>query len=119
MIFQLAAVIARHLVRGLAARLEGFEIGFEAGDQPVEIGLRLPPLILSAHFVHPRLVDPLGRLRALGDPARELRVAARKGRSEEHTSELQSLMRISYAVFCLKKKNTHKSSKLYNQLDIQ
>src|SRR3546814_10887024 len=27
------------------------------------------------------------------------------GRSEEHTSELQSLMRISYAVFCLKKKN--------------
>src|SRR3546814_4056329 len=29
---------------------------------------------------------------------------AREGRSEEHTSELQSLMRISYAVFCLKKK---------------
>src|SRR3546814_4098276 len=34
-------------------------------------------------------------------------------RSEEHTSELQSLMRISYAVFCLKKKNTktHKFTK--------
>src|SRR3546814_10574391 len=31
----------------------------------------------------------------------------RSARSEEHTSELQSLMRISYAVFCLKKKNTH------------
>src|SRR3546814_7479227 len=30
------------------------------------------------------------------------------GRSEEHTSELQSLMRISYAVFCLKKKNISK-----------
>src|SRR3546814_9304875 len=30
-----------------------------------------------------------------------------KDRSEEHTSELQSLMRISYAVFCLKKKNIH------------
>src|SRR3546814_2104712 len=30
------------------------------------------------------------------------------GRSEEHTSELQSLMRISYAVFCLKKKNNKK-----------
>src|SRR3546814_8710892 len=29
------------------------------------------------------------------------------GRSEEHTSELQSLMRISYAVFCLKKKKKH------------
>src|SRR3546814_9464823 len=32
--------------------------------------------------------------------------AARGRRSEEHTSELQSLMRISYAVFCLKKKKT-------------
>src|SRR3546814_11426102 len=31
-------------------------------------------------------------------------IAPRAGRSEEHTSELQSLMRISYAVFCLKKK---------------
>src|SRR3546814_8164252 len=31
-------------------------------------------------------------------------------RSEEHTSELQSLMRISYAVFCLKKKNKHNKS---------
>src|SRR3546814_3141791 len=31
------------------------------------------------------------------------------GRSEEHTSELQSLMRISYAVFCLKKKQHHKT----------
>src|SRR3546814_7809637 len=31
----------------------------------------------------------------------------RRGRSEEHTSELQSLMRISYAVFCLKKKKKH------------
>src|SRR3546814_4259582 len=30
-------------------------------------------------------------------------------RSEEHTSELQSLMRISYAVFCVNKKNSHKS----------
>src|SRR3546814_6014653 len=35
----------------------------------------------------------------------QLRLAASKTRSEEHTSELQSLMRISYAVFCLKKKN--------------
>src|SRR3546814_4649737 len=33
-----------------------------------------------------------------------------KDRSEEHTSELQSLMRISYAVFCLKKKKTHSTS---------
>src|SRR3546814_3555161 len=38
-------------------------------------------------------------------------------RSEEHTSELQSLMRISYAVFCLKKKNTtHKEQNQLNNM---
>src|SRR3546814_2550813 len=50
-----------------------------------------------------RFLDPLA--------AREQRPGARlEPRSEEHTSELQSLMRISYAVFCLKKKkkNTHR-----------
>src|SRR3546814_7516777 len=37
-------------------------------------------------------------------------------RSEEHTSELQSLMRISYAVFCLKKKNkTHQKQQKYDK----
>src|SRR3546814_5675551 len=36
---------------------------------------------------------------------------ARTYRSEEHTSELQSLMRISYAVFCLKKKKSEKQEK--------
>src|SRR3546814_4000435 len=35
-------------------------------------------------------------------------------RSEEHTSELQSLMRISYAVFCLKKKKTHNTTLTIN-----
>src|SRR3546814_7115243 len=39
------------------------------------------------------------------------RNAGRKQRSEEHTSELQSLMRISYAVFCLKKKKQKKTQK--------
>src|SRR3546814_7045758 len=38
---------------------------------------------------------------------RESHRAGARTRSEEHTSELQSLMRISYAVFCLKKKNIH------------
>src|SRR3546814_5591010 len=39
----------------------------------------------------------------------------RENRSEEHTSELQSLMRISYAVFCLKKKkNKHTSNTQHN-----
>src|SRR3546814_7785068 len=37
--------------------------------------------------------------------------SAESSRSEEHTSELQSLMRISYAVFCLKKKTTKQQQK--------
>src|SRR3546814_3461195 len=44
----------------------------------------------------------------LSIPSDDPRQARRDGRSEEHTSELQSLMRISYAVFCLKKKTNHK-----------
>src|SRR3546814_6171210 len=42
------------------------------------------------------------------------------GRSEEHTSELQSLMRTSYAVFCLKKKNktNHRNNTLDTSTDI-
>ena len=36
----------------------------------------------------------------------------KRGRSEEHTSELQSHVRISYAVFCLKKKKTKKKTKI-------
>src|SRR3546814_4003073 len=53
----------------------------------------------------------LARLRFVGDET-AIRIDDRRavrvepGRSEEHTSELQSPMRISYAVFCLKKKNT-------------
>src|SRR3546814_6317445 len=38
-------------------------------------------------------------------------------RSEEHTSELQSLMRISYAVFCLKQTNIQKDRKYHKQIE--
>src|SRR3546814_15434186 len=66
---------------------------------------------------HRRLCDgldgPAGRRLPHGDPrwrverggGRLFLRQAPRVRSEEHTSELQSLMRISYAVFCLKKKN--------------
>src|SRR3546814_9509705 len=48
------------------------------------------------------------------DVARQLRAAGLiNDRSEEHTSELQSLMRISYAVFCLKKKKINNILTLY------
>src|SRR3546814_9767396 len=39
--------------------------------------------------------------------------ATARPRSEEHTSELQSLMRISYAVFCLKKKTKRNTDRIY------
>src|SRR3546814_2615223 len=48
------------------------------------------------------------------DSIGELFFYAPPRRSEEHTSELQSLMRNSYAVFCLKKKNKEDKSSLHN-----
>src|SRR3546814_6849499 len=50
---------------------------------------------------------------AYGQPRQEIHRLA--GRSEEHTSELQSLMRISYAVFCLKKKKKRTTKSKRNQ----
>src|SRR3546814_1049652 len=58
------------------------------------------------------------KMNALVDPAiiEKLYEASGVGveRSEEHTSELQSLMRISYAVFCLKKKKIKCDTKVYH-----
>src|SRR3546814_10886322 len=59
------------------------------------------------HRSRPRPAPPPRLPRAvyrMGGGVGERAGAAPNGRSEEHTSELQSLMRISYAVFCLKKK---------------
>src|SRR3546814_10229035 len=49
-----------------------------------------------------------------GDPGKGAAPDADPRRSEEHTSELQSLMRISYAVFCLKKKKQDKTELTQN-----
>src|SRR3546814_4439494 len=48
--------------------------------------------------------SPLSLIRDRSNPQQRIRIFFQTYRSEEHTSELQSLMRISYAVFCLKKK---------------
>src|SRR3546814_10448621 len=61
--------------------------------------VRRPAQAFYRHRLHHRLREEAGV--AQGD-----RAAERMARSEEHTSELQSLMRISYAVSCLTKKNT-------------
>src|SRR3546814_1487531 len=60
----------------------------------------------------PAALDVSGRLRGACGPCPRYRACCPGGRSEEHTSELQSLMRISYAVFCLKKKKKHKHTQL-------
>src|SRR3546814_6493849 len=55
-----------------------------------------------------------GKVAVLYEPGLDQVVAqGMKVRSEEHTSELQSLMRISYAVFCLKKKNKQTDTQNY------
>src|SRR3546814_5982395 len=59
--------------------------------------------------------DLRGLRRRAGDRAAAPILRRRLDRSEEHTSELQSLMRISYAVFCLKKKKTHYNTKYKQQ----
>src|SRR3546814_3599133 len=58
----------------------------------------------SGAMFEDRLHHPPGAARAVAERIGRARLPARHIRSEEHTSELQSLMRISYAVFCLKKK---------------
>src|SRR3546814_2890478 len=72
------------------------------------------PLAQSGQHIPDRLALSEPRIRAPRSlPAKaESRIPAQwlTQRSEEHTSELQSLMRISYAVFCLKKKNKNKST---------
>src|SRR3546814_3116713 len=68
----------------------------ETTAQPSPTGPGTAPLGTAARRVGGRM-KPWGAI-----------VAALLDRSEEHTSELQSLMRISYAVFCLKKKTNYK-----------
>src|SRR3546814_9773104 len=86
----LAADIERRgLLQSLTVRAQRDDEGNETGRYEVPAGGR--------------------RFRALQQLVKQRRMAKTEPvRSEEHTSELQSLMRISYAVFCLKKKNKTK-----------
>src|SRR3546814_2696174 len=75
-----------------------------ASSCPRHHGTKDPPApAASCHRAH----ASTGHLAHRSTNGHRPRRAMRKVRSEEHTSELQSLMRISYAVFCLKKKNEH------------
>src|SRR3546814_5266232 len=87
-----------------------------AADTMIGEWLRQQPVALklgSVLFVHGGISPRVART---GLDVGQLNAAMQdywNDRSEEHTSELQSLMRISYAVFCLKKKN-----KIYNIIQI-
>src|SRR3546814_8388665 len=84
------------------SRQSGLHDG-QFADARVIVGeLRLPHL---AEARPPRALAGAHLPAATGLVQQRFAKAAREIRSEEHTSELQSLMRISYAVFCLKKKN--------------
>src|SRR3546814_1846740 len=82
---------ARDLLHLVACEVEPRGDAVAAGDRVLELGRHLAGAVVVAEQV---------RIAAA--------VVGQAGlRSEEHTSELQSLMRISYAVFCLKKKKKH------------
>src|SRR3546814_1060519 len=96
-----------------ARRVKGFDPvrsivllqdGVHQGHQCVQIG---HPITIGGKT---GIITPLGMAHNLGDTLPVCLVR----RSEEHTSELQSLMRISYAVFCLKKKKYNHEYKVLN-----
>src|SRR3546814_1124394 len=130
--------------RNWIGRSEGLEIRFDVDgeDEPVTVYTTRPDTLMGVTFLsiagehplavkaardNPELAAFLAELRRGGVSEAELEAQEKRGmatgqwaihpvtgRSEEHTSELQSLMRISYAVFCLKKKTQHLINIRYN-----
>src|SRR3546814_953580 len=95
----------------LADGAAGQQIPIQAGDvnlaglTPDGMNARIERRVRTASSINRQSADDhRGGERLLRGKQRHQRNAGRHLRSEEHTSELQSLMRISYAVFCLKKK---------------
>src|SRR3546814_5871527 len=96
-----------HLYIGQEEVAIGIQSALEPGKDSVITGYRDHGHML-AYGIDPKLIMAELTGRAAG-------ISKGKGRSEEHTSELQSLMRISYAVFCLKtKRHTSKVRTLIN-----
>src|SRR3546814_7605682 len=81
-----------------------------AGNQGIVNELRRTLTIVNQRGLHARASAKF--VNAVSQLSNDTRVRVR---SEEHTSELQSLMRISYAVFCLKKKKYHTSKQQTNR----
>src|SRR3546814_7084905 len=102
----------------------------EGGQRVRVFGMRLAKLhhVMSDVCRRPFVAMPSRKFRRLDDGGEGGSECAWRPRSEEHTSELQSLMRISYAVFCLKKNkniyyrtptnNTYGNTKVNHTLQI-
>src|SRR3546814_9841083 len=112
------AIDVEYLDPGVVADTRGFRVvlakphrGSSAAqaehDEVFRIGRMDAPLLMRGKDVEQDFGIAVGQL--ADDLPHRLGVY-RRSRSEEHTSELQSLMRISYAVFCLKKKKKNKKN---------
>src|SRR3546814_5689709 len=106
---QRAPACAKKVERGGAIFLKFARSRRVAGIAPFPPAARRPILIFEperqADLARGRMRDPIAIV---------VDRRPRSIRSEEHTSELQSLMRISYAVFCLKKKTKRRSMREIN-----
>src|SRR3546814_9154068 len=78
-------------------------IGQMTGGVAHDFNNLLTPIVGYLDFLQVRFADDAKASKMISETHLQKR-------SEEHTSELQSLMRISYAVFCLKKKTIHKKT---------
>src|SRR3546814_4890420 len=105
--------------------MPGLEIAVPIEFAALEAGFIVGPRLVDIDLVAEQEARDIGQPRVGGEPCHhgalrvnledrpdlpalrlgDDRIVVERGRSEEHTSELQSLMRISYAVFCLKKKS--------------
>src|SRR3546814_10204892 len=90
------------LPRRLDPRHPFFSIDVLTGDMMLEAGKQLHQDLALRWRLEKKNPE-----QALSEPVNPIVYYIDPTRSEEHTSELQSLMRISYAAFCLKKKQTH------------
>src|SRR3546814_7638884 len=110
---RLASARSAHHIDGLHILIGRDRLGTEfathaAGLHPTEGRAKRRHIAIDADRAARDLPRHRRRMGAVGAPHRTAEPIVR---SEEHTSELQSLMRISYAVFCLQKKNKQQHKK--------
>src|SRR3546814_2144529 len=86
----------------IPGKLETSDIDWLAVTLDWQVGHRGSPLL------------PMQIIKGADETVRHTSVPPSRPRSDEHTSELQSLMRISYAVFCLKKKKNEQQPLIHN-----